>query len=406
MNQKVYQTQDRGNKKEYRQYLEAMDTISMEKVASASVFFSPKEGNTIVDVGMASGTSTAILAELFPKLNIIGVDINPRMVEIARTTYKQPNLSFREDDGETLHTFGPGSVNGFFNCSSIHHITSYNGYDNNKAINTIPKQIELLKNGGIIVIRDFVKPEEKEVVIELSVKDKPDRPNDPELLLRFSHEARSLANPEEKGFPVREIPAIKPATRRFRLFLSDATEFIRRKDYFENWEIELQEEYGYFSQKEFEQLFHDLGLRIILSSPIYNRWIINNRYKGEFRLFNLNGGEIGYPPTNYLIAGEKISASEGKHISLIRHLPHQEKPFLAYSSHKNKETNKIYDLVSRPNEVTDILPYWKKNDEVFILAKAGYPRPLAAVENDNPIIDGKRTSGYINECLTIGVDQD
>lgn len=38
-----YNNQDRGNKKEYEQYLEAMDAISVEKIASASVFFEPKK---------------------------------------------------------------------------------------------------------------------------------------------------------------------------------------------------------------------------------------------------------------------------------------------------------------------------------------------------------------------------
>lgn len=107
-----YTGQDRGDTKSYQQYIEAMDAISVEKVASASVFFEPKKSNTIVDVGMASGTSTAILAKLFPEMKIIGVDINPKMVQIAQETYNYPNLSFREDDGEKLNTFANNSVNG------------------------------------------------------------------------------------------------------------------------------------------------------------------------------------------------------------------------------------------------------------------------------------------------------
>lgn len=114
-----YTGQDRGDTKSYQQYLEAMDAISVEKVASASVFFEPKKGNTIVDVGMASGTSTVILSKLFPEMKIIGVDINPKMVQIAQETYNYPNLSFREDDGEKLNIFANNSVNGFFNCSAF-----------------------------------------------------------------------------------------------------------------------------------------------------------------------------------------------------------------------------------------------------------------------------------------------
>lgn len=398
-----YTGQDRGDKKNYQQYLEAMDAISVEKVASASVFFEPKKGNTIVDVGMASGTSTAILAGLFPEMKIIGVDINPKMVQIAQETYNYPNLSFREDDGEKLNTFANNSVNGFFNCSAIHHITSYNGYDTNRALNTLRRQVALLKDKGVLIIRDFVKPEEKEVIIELSSIDKPHRPNDAELFIRFSETARSLALVDERGFPIREINTTKKDTRRFQAFYTDVVEFIRRKDYYANWDIELQEEYGYFTQKEFEEIFHELGLRIILSSPVYNQWIINNRYKNQFAIYNLSGKEIGFPPTNYLIAGEKISG--GKQLQLIRHLPVREDSFLHFSSYLNLKTKKIYDVVARPNNVLDIIPYYKDEKGFTILAKHGYPRPLSNVKTDSAILDGKYYSGYIPEGMTIGATE-
>jgi ubiquinone/menaquinone biosynthesis C-methylase UbiE len=395
-----YTGQDRGNKKNYQQYLEAMDVISVEKVASASVFFESQEDNTIVDIGMASGMSTAILAKLFPQMQIIGVDINPKMVQIAQDTYNYPNLSFREDDGEKLRTFSENSVNGFFNCSAIHHITSYNGYDTNRALNTLRRQVELLKDKGVLVIRDFIKPEEQEVIIELSTIDKPSRPNDAELFIQFAQTARSLASANERGFPIKGINTVKKDIRRFQAFYTDVVEFIRRKDYYANWDIELQEEYGYFTQEDFEEIFRELGLRIILSSPIYNQWIINNRYKNQFAIYDLSGKEIGFPPTNYLIAGEKIYG--GKQVQLIRHLPVREDSFLHFSSYQNLKTKKIYDVVERPNNVLDIIPFYRHENGFTILAKHGYPRPLANVKTDSFILDNKHYSGYIPEGITIG----
>lgn len=395
--QTKYTTQDRGDKKDYQQYLEAMDAIAIEKVASASVFFEPKQGNILVDVGMASGTSTTILAQLFPQLDIIGVDINPKMVDIANETYQLPNLSFREDDGEKLSTFKENSVSGFFNCSAIHHITSYNDYDNNRAINTLRRQVELLKDKGVLVIRDFVKVEEKEVILELSTVPKDTRPSDSDLFIQFAQTARSLAL--ERGFPIEELPSNKANTRRFQAYYTDVVEFIRRKDYYANWNIELQEEYGYFTQHEFEALFKELGLRIILSTPIYNQWIINNRYKNEFVIYNLNGQEIGFPPTNYLIAGEKVSGA--KKLQLTRHLPKSDRPFLEYASFKNTKTDRIYDVVKRPNKVVDVIPYKLDDIGLKIVAKHGYPRPLANVNTSSPVIDGKSYSGYIPEGLAL-----
>lgn len=274
---------------------------------------------------MASGTSTAILAQLFPTLQIVGVDINPTMIKIAEDTYKLPNLTFREDDGEKLNSFEKNSIDGFFNCSAIHHITSYNNYDSNRAINTLRRQVELLKENGILIIRDFVKPEEREVLLELSTVPEKDRPSDAELFIRFSKTARSLSPTNQQGFPYTEVDCPLSNCRRFQVFYTDAVEFIRRKDYFANWEVELQEEYGYFTQKEFENVFRELGLRIIHSAPIYNQWIIDNRYKGKIVIRDLQGNEIGFPPTNYLIVGEKTRG--GKEIKLTRHLPLSETPF-------------------------------------------------------------------------------
>lgn len=397
MQNNAYQSQDRGSQSDYLKYLEAMDAVSVEKVASASVFFDPKPGNTIVDVGMASGTSSSILAHLFPKLQVIGVDINPKMVDIASKTYRQPNLSFRADDGEKLTTFEKGSVHGFFNCSSIHHITSFNGYDPYRAYSALKRQTELLSQGGIIVVRDFVKPPEMEVIIHLSDIPHTSGPSDAELLLLFSKQARSLAHPDERGFPLKELPT-RNGLRYFRLFYADAVEFIRRKDYYQNWDIELQEEYGYFTQKEFEEIFSGLGLRTIVSHPIYNPWIIRNRYRGQVSLFNLNFEPIGFPPTNFLIAGEKVTGS-GTHLHLVRHLPEKETPFLGFSSWFDATDRKLYDVVQRPHSVVDIIPYFMEEGNVQVLAKHGYPRPIATVEADSAIIDGKHYSGYIIEGL-------
>lgn len=402
-NNKGYAFQDRGTKHDYDAYLAAMDAISVEKVASASVFFDPAPGNTIVDIGMASGTSSDILANLFPHSKIIGVDINPKMVEIARETYLSPNLEFRIDDGEKLKSFDNSSVDGFFNCSSIHHITSFNGYEPNKAFNTLKRQTEILKDGGILVVRDFVKPVEKEVIIELCAISKNGEPSNADLLVEFSKTARALSDKSERGFPLKELISPNKDVRRFQLFYSDAVEFIRRKDYYDNWEIELQEEYGYFTQKEFESIYAELGLRVIISYPIYNPWIVKNRYRHQFSLYDINLNDIGFPPTNYLIAGEKIK-NKGTSIHLIRYLPVNDNSFLKFNSFRNVESNQVYDVVQRPNSVVDILPYCIENGNIEIVAKHSYPRPIVNIET-GPNIDQKYYSGYIIEGLTAAYSQ-
>jgi ubiquinone/menaquinone biosynthesis C-methylase UbiE len=398
-----YNAQNRGSRQEYLKYLSSMDSVCVDKVASASVFFSTNPGNVIVDIGMASGTTTNILAHLFPTNRIIGVDINSKMVDFAKNSYQAPNLEFRIDDGEKLTTFKEKSVDGFFNCSSIHHITSFNNYDPNRALNAIKRQTSLLKEGGILIIRDFVKPPDKDVYLELSTLTEDSQPCDADLLIDFSKKARLLSSIDERGFPLLEVKSVQKNNRRFKVHFSDAVEFIRRKDYYSNWDLELQEEYGYFTAKDFEEAFMSLGLRIIISFPVYNPWIVKNRYRNKFLLSDTNGNNLGYPPSNYLIAGEKVK-NKGTSIKITRYLPEKEDSFLKYQSYKNLETNKVYDVVFRPNPVVDFLPYYVENDRIEIIAKHGCPRPIVNVETDSPTIDQKHFGGFITEGLTASFD--
>ncbi len=389
----MYKDQDRGDNTKYQRYLAGMDSIIVEKVASASAYFFEKEDHAIVDVGMASGTSSYILALLYPKTKIIGIDINPKMVEIAKSQYCLPNLEFRTDDGETLQSLSNEKIAGFFNCSSIHHITSFNNYAPQKAYLTLKRQAELLCEDGIIVVRDFVKPENEDVFIHFP--DDKQGHLDADLLEQFARKARSLSADDEKGFPIKKLHNGNEST--YLLSYPDAVEFIRRKDYLNDWDIELQEEYGYFNQQEFENVMASLGMRTIVSQPIYNSWIINNRYEGRFTLTNLNGDTISTPPTNYVIAAEKV-INKGTLLKSARNLPIPSNSFLQLESYINQETQAIFDLVNRQGSVVDLLPYYLDNDSIKIIAKHNYPRPI--INTLHPIIDNKRYSGYIIEGIT------
>ena len=108
---------------------------------------------------------------------------------------------------------------------------------------------------------------------------------------------------------------------------------------------------------------------------------------------------MGFPPTNYLIAGEKVK-NKATRIKTDRFLPESEKPFLNYSSYINTANGHIFDVVYRSQSVVDILPFYRNNDTIEVLAKHGYPRPLVNFVNESPNIDAKHYSGYITEGIT------
>lgn len=55
-------------------------------------------GGRAADMGMGSGASIAALAGLYPGLEVVGVDVDPVLVERARREYTLPNLSFMLGD--------------------------------------------------------------------------------------------------------------------------------------------------------------------------------------------------------------------------------------------------------------------------------------------------------------------
>jgi len=60
----------------------------------------PINPTTILDLGCGTGYLTRQLAELFPKAEVIGIDIAPGMIEEAQSRKEQQNLKYEIGDGE------------------------------------------------------------------------------------------------------------------------------------------------------------------------------------------------------------------------------------------------------------------------------------------------------------------
>lgn len=58
--------------------------------------------SSILDIGCGTGYLTARLAKRFPSAEVVGIDIAPGMIEVARRKSAQKNLLFAVGDGEGL----------------------------------------------------------------------------------------------------------------------------------------------------------------------------------------------------------------------------------------------------------------------------------------------------------------
>ncbi|MEZ4465218.1 MAG: SAM-dependent methyltransferase [bacterium] len=290
----------------------------------------------------------------------------------------------------------------------LHHVTSFNGYDRAAAARAIGVQAKLLAPGGVLVVRDFLDPGPGSVLLDVPDDDAPENPvgaggSTAALLVRFSREFKMLNPPDQRGFPLEaqavgaEGPPLAPGWRRFLLDRRHAVEFILRKDYRRDWDLEVQEEYTYLTQAGFERACAARGLRLLASTPIRNPWIVQHRFEGRLRWWSLEGEELDWPATNYVVAAERVGEGEGVGFSAEPVAP---RGYLRLTHWRRAADGAIQDLVSRPGTTVDILPWFREGEALHVLARRSYPRPLLHRLNAaGPALDGTRAPLYVTEPL-------
>ena len=367
-----------------------------QKVALTTAHF-PVRGR-IADMGSGSGRGTFDLASLYDGLELVGVDVNPISVERAREKFQRPNLSYLVGDISQM-VFPANSLDGILDSSVLHHVTSFNNFDVNRVLTTLDNQVAQLKPGGVIIIRDFVIPDGPEQVwLDLPVDD-----GTAALFEVFARDWRSSVNSDGPVlFTLRDSP--RAGFVRVELTLRAAAEFVLRKDYRADWDTEVLEEYTYLSQAQFEAAFRARGLRVVTSRPLWNPWIVRNRFENRFYLSDLNEQPLPFPPTNYLIVGEKVDADEGVELYESRNEVLAAPKFLKLSAYRHKETSEVWELVERPHQTIDILPWIDHDGQILVLAKKDFPRPLVNACADQTRIAGASLSGYITEPISAIVD--
>ena len=406
-----YAKQDRGNLSEYEEYFAGMDASMQQKIALTTAHF-PSRGR-IADMGSGSGRGTFDLARLYRDLELVGVDINPVTVEYSNNHYTAENLNYVTGDIAD-RVFAENSLDGILDSSVLHHVTSFNGFDRAQITRTLRNQVAQLKTGGVLIIRDFVVPDaaEKQVFLDLPVDDGQSSGDISELSSAalfevFARDFRSSLNLDSPvDFKKHESPHENFA--RFETGLRYAAEFVLRKDYRDHWAPELLEEYCYFSQADFEEGFRRENLRIVVSMPLWNPWIVENRFAGKFFLADSDGNPLKFPPTNFLIVGEKIRAREGVQLSerpaSASELKSGEKSFLNLKAYRHKQTNQIFELAERPNRTIDLLPWFEaENGQLFVLAKKDFPRPIVNAQKNLKNLNRANYSGYLTEPLSATV---
>lgn len=121
--------------------------------------------------------------------------------------------------------------------------------------------------------------------------------------LRFAKDFRA-----EEGYKLPFQIITKDGEEYIQTSLQDASEFMSKKEYTDNWYSEMHETFCFRSFSEWKTALEQEGFTIHENSEAFkNEWIINNSYKGKVTLFDLEGNPIEYPVTNVKIIAEKQS---------------------------------------------------------------------------------------------------
>lgn len=367
-------------------------------------------GSTVVDMGCQDGDMAFCMAVLNPECRIIAVDIDKKLIQAARQNYQRPNLEFIVGDVGAPDLLKPGSVDAIVNSFILHEIYSGSHYNDRPVVQMLENQFGLLKNEGVMYLRDFAMPMNGEYVLmempDIASKGSHlDDLSEADLLVWYSEHARPRQDPGCTGFFLEELPPRFPKTRLFRLPSKWAYEFIMRKDERSRWEDELPKEYTFFSEREYRKTLRGLGGRVLYTAPHWDDQLIKARFDGHFRLFEEDGTPLGTPPTSFIAIAQKIGDRISLRLNERRPSPNPGRN-LHINAMRNEIDGRIIDVISRAISTTEILP-WRitPTGELNVFVHVGVPRGIVnAVPRNGGDLDGKRWSGHMTEAIAINAE--
>ncbi|MCB1682449.1 MAG: methyltransferase domain-containing protein [Rhodospirillales bacterium] len=362
-------------------------------------------GSKIVHMGCGDGDLTYAMAVLRPSMKLVGVDKSKRSMNKAREKYKLHNLEFKHGDVSS-DLFPPGTIDVIINSFILHIVFSNARYNERIVSDTLRKHFHMLKNNGVMFIRDYARPPPHHyILMEMHDEDSDGEDiaelSEADLLVWYSEHARPKQDPGCGGFFLEELPPRFPRTRLFRLPFKWAYEFVMRKDSRDNWQHHLPYEYTYFTVEEFRRELRVLGSRVEYSGPHWDENFITKNFDGHFRLYDNDGNPMGDPATSFIAIARKMPERES--LVIMERRISEDKGPLEIKALRNERTGELVDIVTRSLEIAEVIPYRVTEDgRLNVYLHDGIVRGIVnAVPRAGLNIDGRQWSGHMVEPISI-----
>ncbi|MHA1380891.1 MAG: methyltransferase domain-containing protein [Candidatus Helarchaeota archaeon] len=300
-----------ADRPDFEVYAKGMNITIRMKWRDINEFIIPGK---IVDAGCGTGELIKLIAKKYPNSQVIGLDISDYFVQLAlNNTNEFKKVEILQCDIRTKQ-FESESISTKIFSSVMHELASYNSHNKETPKKAIKQAYKELKPGGRIIIRDGISPGKYSVYMWLNnkngINELDHKKNKKTNFEKLSTEARFIRFCLQfKGRQWEYKAEIIKGKKLYRMDAYFANEFMSKKEYVENWDVEILEEFGIFTQKEYQNLLQEAGFKIIQSRTYINPWILDNWYKNKLKIYTIkqeNLVEIDYFPTNIVIVGEKF----------------------------------------------------------------------------------------------------
>jgi ubiquinone/menaquinone biosynthesis C-methylase UbiE len=112
-----------------------------------------QDGQRVLDIGCGTATLTILIKKMHPGAEVIGLDGDPKVLEIAGAKIARAGMDIKLERGMAFElTYPDGSFDRVLSSLMFHHLS----HENKKR--TLAEVFRILKPGGEIHIADFGKP--------------------------------------------------------------------------------------------------------------------------------------------------------------------------------------------------------------------------------------------------------
>lgn len=250
-----------------------------------------------------------------------------------------------------------------------------------------------LKEGGMILVRDTIGPDEPSNVKVYLSHDFAER------FARFRSGEHEPHIPQHEWQKVIRLAA-HPETGWPRFLMPEIIrwEFLLKYLYENDWAHERPRSFTLLTAAERIEEMREMGVRLIYAGPEKSRFLADE-WHSNMRAADFAGRAIADPTTNYTTIAEKVGPDEGITIRHAGSVVTRDPGFVAIRSYleldpQTGENLGAIDIASRKNKTHDVVAYKIRNKQVGVVCRI-FPRPLMTIHDH--LLDGSLLGGRFAE---------